>query len=130
MHQAYFTLKNFANTSLDMKVGRQEIILDAHRIFGNTLWTMGAHSHDAIRLDHKHDNLSLTYAFITEAEETQASDPSDGSDRTTQVIYGNMAGVLGGKLSAMYIYHADGCGARDTALAEGLVRVEQMIFTP
>lgn len=110
MHQAYFTLKNFASTPLDMKVGRQEIILDAHRIFGNTLWTMGAHSHDAIRLDHKHDNLSLTYAFIQQNEELQANDANDGEDVTTQVLYANMAGVLGGKLSAMYIYTADGCG--------------------
>jgi hypothetical protein len=110
MHQAYFTLKNFASTPLDMKVGRQEIILDAHRIFGNTLWTMGAHSHDAIRLDHKHDNLSLTYAFIQQNEELQANDANDGEDVTTQVLYANMAGVLGGKLSTMYIYTADGCG--------------------
>jgi hypothetical protein len=119
MHQAYFTLKNFAGLPFDAKIGRQEIILDAHRIFGNTLWTMGAHSHDAIRLDHKHDNLSLSYAFITEAEETQATDPSDGSDRTTQYIYANMAGVLGGKLSTMYVYNADGCGARAATLGDG-----------
>lgn len=119
LHQAYFTLKNFANTSLDMKVGRQEIILDAHRIFGNTLWTMGAHSHDAIRLDHKHDNVSFSYAFITEAEENPATDPGDDSDRTTQYLYANIAGVLGGKLSTMYVYNSDGCGARSATLADG-----------
>ena len=119
MHQAYFTLKNFASLPVDLKVGRQEIILDAHRIFGNTLWTMGAHSHDAIRLDHKHDNLSLSYAYIVEAEENAATDPSDGDDRTTQYIYANVAGVLGGKLSTMYVFQADGCGTRDAATATG-----------
>jgi hypothetical protein len=31
LHQAYFTLKNFANTSLDLKMGRQQIVLDGHR---------------------------------------------------------------------------------------------------
>ena len=119
MHQAYFTLKNFAGLPIDAKVGRQEIILDAHRIFGNTLWTMGAHSHDAIRLDSKHDNLSLTYLYIQQREELRAVDPNDGSDISTQAIYGNMAGILGGKLSAMYIWQNDGCGGTDDAGCEG-----------
>ena len=110
MHQAYFTLKNFASLPFDMKVGRQEIILDAHRLFGNTLWTMGAHSHDAIRLDHKHDNMSLTYLFIQESEEAVSQDAQDVEDQTTQAIYANFAGILGGKLSTMYIYQSDGCG--------------------
>jgi hypothetical protein len=124
-HQAYFTLKNFAGLPLDMKAGRQEIILDGHRLFGNTLWTMGAHSHDAIRLNHKHDNITFSYGFIQQNEEratagTQADaaldngvaagDPNDSEDQTTQFLYANFAGVLGGKLSTMYIYKADGCG--------------------
>ena len=111
MHQAYFTLKNFAGLPFDAKIGRQEIILDAHRIFGNTLWTMGAHSHDAIRLDHKHDNMALTYLYIQESEEAFTQDAQDSEDQTTQAIYANFAGILGGKLSTMYIYQADGCGA-------------------
>jgi hypothetical protein len=124
LHQAYFTLKNFAGLPFDLKAGRQEIILDAHRIFGNTLWTMGAHSHDAIRLNHKHDNVTLSYGFIQEreqqdstADETtdggrEAGDNDDTEDVTTQFLYGNFAGVLGGKLSTMYIYQADGCGGK------------------
>ena len=126
MHQAYFTLKNFANLPFDMKVGRQEIILDAHRLFGNTLWTMGAHSHDAIRLNHKHDNMTFSYGFIQQNEEratgatqadganddnVKAGDPNDTEDQTTQFLYANIAGILGGKLSTMYIYQADGCGS-------------------
>jgi len=126
LHQAYFTLKSFAGLPADMKAGRQEIILDGHRLFGNTLWTMGAHSHDAIRLDHKHDNISLTYGFIQGTEEratgstqvddavddgVKAGDPNDSEDQTTQFLYANIAGILGGKLSTMYIYQADGCGS-------------------
>ena len=125
-HQAYFTLKNFAGLPLDMKAGRQEIILDGHRIFGNTLWTMGAHSHDAIRLNHKRDNLTFSYGFIQGTEEGPAAstatsfsdntavrtgDPNDTEDQTIQFLYANIAGVLGGKLSTMYVYTADGCGA-------------------
>jgi hypothetical protein len=119
MHQAYFTLKNFAGLPFDAKVGRQEIILDAHRIFGNTLWTMGAHSHDAIRLDHKHDNMALTYLYIQESEEVFTQDAQDSEDQTTQAIYANFAGILGGKLSTMYIYQADGCGGDYAELNNG-----------
>jgi hypothetical protein len=127
LHQAYFTLKNFASLPLDMKAGRQEIILDGHRLFGNTLWTMGAHSHDAIRLNHKHDNLTFSYGFIQQTEEratastqaddalddgVKAGDPNDSEDITTQFLYANFAGILGGKLSTYYIYTADGCGGK------------------
>jgi hypothetical protein len=124
LHQAYFTLKNFAGLPFDLKAGRQEIILDAHRLFGNTLWTMGAHSHDAIRLNHKHDNMTFSYGFIQQAEQQdstadettdntrEAGDNDDTEDVTTQFLYANFAGILGGKLSTMYIYTADGCGGK------------------
>jgi len=111
VHQAYFTLKNLATLPIDAKVGRQEIILDAHRLYGNTLWTMGAQSHDAIRLDHKHDNLSVSYAFIQGSEERRANDNQDNDDITNQFLYGNYAGILGGKLSVIYSYLDDGCGS-------------------
>jgi len=55
VHQAYFTLKNFAGQPVTAKVGRQEIVLDGHRLFGHTGWSNFAHTHDAIRLTHAHD---------------------------------------------------------------------------
>jgi len=110
VHQAYFTLKNFATLPVDVKVGRQEIIMDGHRIYGNTLWTMGAHSHDAIRIDHKHDNISLVYAYVQGSEHQRADDAQDQDDVTSQLAYMNYAGILGGKLSVLYSYISDGCG--------------------
>ena len=53
-HQAFFTLKNFYDMPVDLKLGRQEIILDGHRLIGNTIWTLGMQAHDAIRLTHSH----------------------------------------------------------------------------
>jgi hypothetical protein len=47
IHQAFFTLKNFASLPVDLKVGKQEIIVDGHRLFGNTIWTPGKQAHDA-----------------------------------------------------------------------------------
>jgi hypothetical protein len=44
LHQAYFTIKNFATLPASLKVGRQEIVLDGHRLFGHTGWTtVGGH---------------------------------------------------------------------------------------
>ena len=52
LHQAYFTLKNFAALPVDLKLGRQQIVLDGHRLYGHTGWTTGAQTHDALRLTH------------------------------------------------------------------------------
>ena len=111
VHQAYFTLNNFATLPVDLRVGRQEVILDGHRLFGDTLWTMGENSHDAIRLDHKHDNISLAYAYIQGSEERRANDANDQDDITAHLAYLNYAGILGGKLSITYAYLNDGCGS-------------------
>lgn len=48
LHQAYAVGK-LAKWA-DVKVGRQEIILDDHRIFGNVDWAQQARSHDAVML--------------------------------------------------------------------------------
>ncbi|NIQ02055.1 MAG: hypothetical protein GWM98_17960, partial [Nitrospinaceae bacterium] len=47
LHQAYFTVKNLMSAPVNLKIGRQEVILDGHRLFGNTGWTQGAQSADA-----------------------------------------------------------------------------------
>jgi hypothetical protein len=107
VHQAYFTLKNFANLpiAMDAKVGRQEIILDGHRLFGNTVWTAGMQSHDAIRLNHKHDNMTLSLAYILANEDGRSADFNDGSDQDVYLAYFNYKGVLGGQFSAIYAYN-------------------------
>ena len=71
LHQAYFTIKNFANLPMgwDAKVGRQEIKLDGWRLFGNTIWTTGMQTHDAIRLNHKHDNVTASLIYILRSED-------------------------------------------------------------
>jgi len=113
LHQAYFTLKNFATLPVDLKVGRQEVVLDGHRLFGNTNWAQGAVTHDAVRLDHKHDNMSLAYAWITVNEDgvPTGTNIDDRNDREAHLIYGAYEGLLGGKLSIIYTYINDGCGS-------------------
>ena len=111
IHQAYFTLKNFATLPVDLKLGRQEVVLDGHRLFGNTLWTIGAQTHDAIRLTHAHDNMLLTYAYIAGQEESRTDDADDYDDVDVHLAYFQYQGILGGNFSTTYAFIQDGCGS-------------------
>jgi hypothetical protein len=111
IHQGYFKVKNALSLPVDATVGRQEVILDGHRLFGNTLWTVGAQSHDAVRLDHQHDNLHLLYVYSFGAEGGQEfTDVDNSGDVDVHVLYGQLQGVLGGALSAYYVFLNDECG--------------------
>jgi hypothetical protein len=116
VHQAYFTLKNFANlpVPVDLKLGRQEVKLDGWRLFGNTIWTPGMQTHDAIRLTHSHDNMSLVFAYILAQEDGRSADFKDGNDADDFLAYFSMKGVLGGQFSAIYNY----LGRSNTAAAQ------------
>jgi hypothetical protein len=114
LHQAYFTLKNFASLPADLKLGRQQIVLDGHRLFGNTIWTVGQQTHDALRLDHKHDNMSFSYAYIvaSEAGSTNNNDTDNQSqdEIDAHMLYFKYAGILGGNLSLTFAGVNDPCG--------------------
>jgi hypothetical protein len=112
IHQAYFTLKNFLNLPIgfDAKVGRQEIMLDGWRLFGNTIWTQGMQTHDAITLHHKHDNISLVLGYILAAENDRTDDPNDSTDRENYLAHLNVKGILGGQFSAIYDYDTNSSG--------------------
>ena len=119
IHEAYFTLKNFAGLPVDAKIGRQEIILDGHRIFGDTLWTMGQNSHDAVRLTHKHDDVTINAGYMLALEDgiTPAADNDQQLDAENYFIHANYKGILGGQLSVLYNYLNDPCGNTGAAAA-------------
>ena len=106
VHQAYFTFKNFGHLPLamDAKIGKQEIILDGHRLFGNTIWTMGMQSHDAVRLTHAHDNMTLNLGYILGKEDGRTVDGTDAGDRDVYLAHLNLKGVLGGAFSGYFVY--------------------------
>jgi len=109
LHQAYFTLKNFMAFPADLKVGRQQIVLDGHRLFGHTGWTTGGQTHDALRLDHKHDNMGVSYAWIIANEENRTNSVDDNNDVEVHLLHGTYEGILGGRLSVIYAWVQDGC---------------------
>ena len=120
MHQAYFTLKNFASLPVDLKVGRQQIVLDGHRLFGNTIWTVGQQTHDAVRLDHKYDNMSFSYAYIVASEGgVPGNNATASTDKevTSHMAYFKYAGILGGNMSITYSGIIDPCGTSGTVCA-------------
>jgi len=113
LHQAYFTLKNFAGTGVNAKVGRQEVVLDGHRLFGHTGWTTGAQTHDAVRLTHGHGNGTINYIYAMGVEQTQTS--GQDLDIATHVLHTNHQGVLGGALSTYLVFTDDECGVDTNA---------------
>ncbi len=119
LHQAYFTLKNFATLPVDLKFGRQEVVLDGHRLFGNTGWAQGAQTHDALRLTHAHDNMALAYLWVTANESTTGA-ADNQEDVEVHIVYGSYKGILGGTFSATYAWLHDGCSSTtSTAGASG-----------
>ncbi len=149
LHQAYFILNDFFGAPVDLKFGRQEIVLDGHRLFGNTGWTQGAQTHDAIRLDHHHGEHSISYMFIKGTEQTGAGpttiganagaaslggaapaglifglggcgvDIDDDCDRNDHVIHANLKGILGGALSLYFVATDDNTFNAPLALTAG-----------
>ena len=109
IHQAYFTLKNFLNlpVAMDLKLGRQEVKLDGWRLFGNTIWTPGMQTHDAIRMTHAHDNMTLILAYMLAQEDGRSTDFLDSADQDVWMAYANFKGILGGQFSAYYVYNDD-----------------------
>ena len=110
VHQAYFTLKNFAGLPVDMKMGRQEVILDGHRLFGNTIWTMGMQSHDGVRFNHQEGNHIVSLMYLR-ANEGAGGAPSDADDIDVYVAWANFQGILGGGLSLYAVAFDDECDA-------------------
>lgn len=72
-----------ATKNLSFKMGRQEIVYDDHRIFGNVAWAQQARSHDAViaKLVLK-ENHKIDIGFALNAD----------SQKATQGAYSNAAG--------------------------------------
>ena len=85
---------------------------------------MGQLSHDAVRLDHAHDNMSLTYAYIlaNEAGINDGGSTFDDDDITAHLLRFGYQGLLGGNLSVIYSYLNDPCGDGTNACAVGGVK--------
>ena len=107
VHQAYMQFQNFLGLPFDAKIGRQEVLLDGWRLFGNTIWTPGMQSHDMVRLDHKQGNMHLMLGYILHSESGRSGDAADQDDIDNWIAYLNLKGVLGGQFSGYWNYRDD-----------------------
>ena len=117
VHQAYFTLNKFFGAPADLQVGRQEIILDGHRLFGNTVWTQGMMSHDAIVVNHGHGNHTIKYIYSANVEQSvragaggafPGASTDDVDDIHTHALWANFKGLLGENSSTSgYLVYVD-----------------------
>jgi len=101
-HQAFLTYKGLFGHAVDAKIGRQEVVLDGHRLFGHTGWTQGAQTNDAIRLNHSAGNHELNYIYIAGNEAGSINSNTD-RNRNFHVLRGATQGVLGGNLVGMFV---------------------------
>jgi len=110
-HQAFIILKNFAGSTFDAKMGRQEVVVDGHRLFGHTGWTQGAQTQDALRLTHAAGNHTLNYTFIAASEGDDASVADNAyDDYHVHFFHGSTQGVLGGALTGILVYSDNDTG--------------------
>jgi len=113
-HQAYLTLKNLGGYGADMKIGRQEVVVDGHRLFGHTGWTQGAETKDAIRLTHAAGNHALNYTFI-KAMELDSNTTRARSDSAVHFLHASTQGVMGGALTGIFTLTDDEYANNDAA---------------
>jgi len=106
-HQAYLTLKNLAGLNADLKIGRQEVVIGGHRLFGHTGWTQGAETKDAIRLSHAAGNHNVGYTYIA-ADNGQSMLNLNKDDEDVHIVTASTQGVLGGSLEGIFTWTIDG----------------------
>ena len=103
-HQAW--AEYFFNPKISMKLGRQEIIYDDHRIFGSVGWAQQARSHDAFLLKFKtgeKGNLHLGFALNANKESLFKEDYAINQYKSLQYAWyhTNFNDALG--LSALFL---------------------------
>jgi len=108
VHQANITIPNLYGSGLNMKLGRQEIVLDGHRIFGHTGWHLNAVTHDAAVLVHPGMDLTYAYSF---ADEHNSDGTNAQQDITAHVVRKGLS-LAGGK-TAIYFVAADNANGSD-----------------
>jgi len=105
-HQAYVTYKGFAGQPVDMKIGRQEVVIGGHRLFGHTGWLQGAETKDAIRLTHAGGNHTLGYTYIAARNLDAIGTSAEGSEHV-HILTASTQGIMGGALEGIFVLTED-----------------------
>ena len=94
----------FIKPTYSLKVGRQEIVYDDHRIFGNVGWAQQARSHDAAILKFKGDgyNLHIGAAYNQDKAALSGQIATSGSYKSFQYAWYQQQ-FTNTKLSALFL---------------------------
>jgi hypothetical protein len=90
LHEAWAELRLSSRSRL--KAGRQEIIYDDHRIFGNVDWAQQGRSHDAAILKYAGENdlyMHAGFAFNQQAERITGTEYNLNNYKTLQYLWLN-----------------------------------------
>ncbi len=112
LHQAFFTVKNTMGSGVDLKIGRQELVFDEHRLIGNIGWIQQGQTFDAARADSKIGGTGVT-AFYAQTTSTDSHPTLTGTlggpANTFESSFGGLRATwsLGGKDRVTpYAYYA------------------------
>ena len=72
IHEAWGAI--LFNQNWSLKLGRQEVIYDDHRIFGNVGWAQQARSHDLARLQYKKNTFAFDLGLAFNQDGTKRTD--------------------------------------------------------
>lgn len=87
IHEAWGEL--LFSEAISVKVGRQEIVYDDHRIFGSVDWAQQARSHDAAIFKYEKDFKLHVGAAISTVGETNYYNPASNNYKALQYIWFN-----------------------------------------
>jgi hypothetical protein len=108
--------------NLHLKVGRQELVYDDHRLLGNVNWTQQARSHDAALLKYQRDNwkLHLAAAYNNEREDLFRTAYTASNYRSLFFAWLHHQSGENFKISALVL--ADGFQGNDLSVDETIYR--------
>jgi hypothetical protein len=108
--------------NLHLKVGRQELVYDDHRLLGNVNWTQQARSHDAALLKYRRDNwkLDVAAAYNNEQEDLFRTAYTANNYRALFFAWVNHQSSENLKISALAL--ADGFQGSDPGVDETFYR--------
>ena len=106
IHQAWGKIRLDPNFSL--KVGRQEIIYDDQRIFGNVDWAQQARSHDALLVNYDDSKYTINLGFAFNQNEENLTGTTLATPGTYKSIQYIWIHKQGNKFSASFLFLNNG----------------------
>ncbi len=104
LHQGYMTFGNVGETSIDIRIGRQEMSLGGQRLIGAVGWTQQGRAFDGIRISDKPKGGKVDFFLMRTGDETA---PKVSSNSYFGGAYVTVSLSNQGALDLYALYHRD-----------------------